>query len=144
MKILIVGGGGLGTVLAGYLARSGTETSLLVKPAQAAAYERDEVHIEGAASFIAPVRILTATQAQAELDYLLLCVTARDTEAALAPLRRVPIGAAVSLQNGVAKDEALARHFGESRVLGGLTYTAGTLLRPGYARATNPAGTFIG
>jgi 2-dehydropantoate 2-reductase len=144
MRILIVGGGGLGTVFAGFLAQSGSDVSLLVRPYQAAQFTTNAVQIEGAVRFAAPVQVLTEPPPAATYDYLILCVKARDTDAALAPLRNFRIGGVLSLQNGAGKDEALARHFGAEHVIGGLTYVAATLMRPGLARATNPAGTYLG
>ncbi len=144
MKALIVGGGGLGTVFAAYLSRAGVDVSLLVKPAQAAQFVSDAIQIEGAAQFSALVHVCSAVSAEAAFDYLILCVKGRDTAAALEPLRALRPGAALSLQNGAGKDEALADIFGRGRVLGALTYVAATLIAPGRARVTNPAGTYLG
>ncbi len=144
MNVLIVGGGGLGTVFAAYLARAGVKISLLVKPARAQQVPAGSIEIEGAASFTACVNVVATVPAGAAFDYLILCVKARDTEAALAPLRGLHVGAAVSLQNGAGKDEALARYFGRERVLGALTYVGASLIAPGRARMTNPAGTYLG
>ncbi len=96
MRVLIVGGGGLGTVYAGYLARAGVEVTLFVKPAQAAAFARPAVQISGLVQFSAPVRVASAPGELGAYDYLIVCVKARNTEAALAPLRDVPVETALS------------------------------------------------
>jgi 2-dehydropantoate 2-reductase len=144
MKVIVVGGGGLGTVFAGYLGRAGVDVSLLVKPAQAAQIPANVVQIEGAETFSAPVQAISSVPPGAAFDYLILCVKGRDTDAALQSLRGLTVGAALSLQNGAGKDEALARVFGHEHVLGALTYVAATAIAPGRARITNPAGTYLG
>jgi 2-dehydropantoate 2-reductase len=144
LRILIVGGGGLGTVLAGYLSRSGEDVSLLVKEAQAQSFERELVRIEGAELFAAPITLLSAPPKGSRFDYLILCVKSRDTEAAMRPLAEVEVAVAVSLQNGVAKDGALSGYLGKDRVIGGVTYVAGALIAPGHARVSNPAASEFG
>ena len=152
MRWLIGGGGGLGTVLAGHLATAGEAVTLFVRPAHAAAYDPPPdpasgaatVHLSGLASFSAPVTLASEAGALGSFDYLLVCVKARDTAAALAPLAGVSVGAVLSLQNGVSKNDELARVFGSGRVLGALTGVGGTLLRPGHARYTLAGVTVVG
>ncbi len=142
-SVLIVGGGGLGTVLAAHLARGGAGVTLLVKPAQAAAMADGILQITGLSTFSAAVSV-TSTPPEGPFDYLIVCVKARDTEAALAPLARVAAGAVLSLQNGVLKNELLARLFGRDRVLGAITGAGGTLLRPGHALHSLAGATLAG
>ena len=144
MRILIVGGGGLGTVYAGYLARSGADVTLLVKPHHEAAMAEHQVHITGLAEFIAPVRIVTEVDASESFDYVIVAVKGRDTEAALAGLQRVAFESVLSLQNGVRKDEILSRTFGRERVLGAVSMVGGTVLRPGHARHSLALATYVG
>src|SRR5215204_3206774 len=104
MRILIVGGGGLGTVFAGYLARSGVDVTVLVKPHHFAEIAELKVHITGLAEFIAPVRIVAAADAPEIFDYVIVAVKGRDTTAALAGLQDVAFESILSMQNGVRKD----------------------------------------
>src|SRR5436305_12311414 len=120
MRVLIVGGGGLGSVVGGYLARAGHEVTLLVKPAHAVAFERAEIQVTGIAEFTAAVRVVENPAELGDQDVLMLCVKGRDTEAALAALTGLNVDAVLSLQNGVKKDETLIEHFGAERVLGAL------------------------
>jgi 2-dehydropantoate 2-reductase len=143
-RVLILGGGGLGTVFAGYLGRAGIDVTLLVKPAQAQAFERSAVRISGLAAFDAPVCVVSDPAKLDDFEYLLVCVKARDTAAALVPLRNLSVACVLSLQNGAGKDETLAHFFGAERVLGAVTLVAGTLERPGEARHTLAAGTQVG
>jgi 2-dehydropantoate 2-reductase len=144
LRFLIVGGGGLGTVLGGYMARSGHDVTLFVKPGQAAAFAEPAVHISGLAEFSAPVSVASDANDLGSFDYLVVCVKAQDTEAAFEPVRAVQAGAVLSLQNGVGKDDVLTRLFGAERVLGALTGVGGTLLRPGYALHSLAGATVVG
>lgn len=144
MRILILGGGGLGTVLSGYLARSGQDVTLFVKREHAAAFERSDVQITGLADFVAPLHIASDPHALGAYNYLLVCVKGRDTEAALAPLQNLEIETVLSLQNGVRKDETLVRLFGAGRVLGALTSVGGMLERPGHALNSLAGATLVG
>jgi len=151
MRILILGGGGLGSVLAAYLARAGTDVTLFVKPAQAAALTADgpapgvaTLHVSGLATFSTPVRVTADPAAVGTPDFLIVCVKARDTEAALAPLQGLAVGAVLSLQNGVQKNEVLARFFGRERVLGAITGMGGRLLAPGRVEHFLTAPTLVG
>ncbi|MHB8575963.1 MAG: ketopantoate reductase family protein [Dehalococcoidia bacterium] len=144
MRVLIVGGGGLGTVLAGCLARTGAEVLLLVKPAHAAAFERQEVRITGSVEFSAPVHVLTGTDTLPRVDSAIICVKGRDTDSALAALSGLETDAVLSVQNGVLKDELIARAFGPERLLGAVSGVAGTLVRPGVAFHPFAGATLVG
>ncbi|HTE84760.1 MAG TPA: 2-dehydropantoate 2-reductase [Dehalococcoidia bacterium] len=144
MRFLILGGGALGTVVAGSLSRAGNEVTLLVKPAQAAAFQAPEVRITGIAEFTVPVRLVSSANDLGAVDCLIVCVKGRDTDAALAPLRGLDVAVALSLQNGVKKDETLAEVFGRSRVLGALALVSGELKRPGLVTNTAAQGIYVG
>ena len=64
-------------------------------------------------------------------DTLIVAMKTPGTEAALERLRHVRLGAALSIQNGVLKNELLAAAFGADRVLGALADTSGELLPSG-------------
>jgi 2-dehydropantoate 2-reductase len=144
MRVLIVGGGGLGTVLAGCLARAGADVLLLVKPSQAVAFERQEVRITGSVEFSAPVLVLTGVDALPRVDCAIICVKGRDTDSALASLSGLATDAVLSVQNGVMKDELIARAFGPERLLGAVSGIAGTVVRPGVAFHPFAGATLVG
>ncbi|HLZ70105.1 MAG TPA: 2-dehydropantoate 2-reductase [Dehalococcoidia bacterium] len=144
MRVLVLGGGGLGTVVAGYLARAGHEVTLFVKPAQAAAFAGPQAQITGLAEFSAPVRVAAEANRLGSFDYLIVCVKTRDTQAALAPLTGVDVGCVLSLQNGVRKDAALCTVFGRERVLGAVAYIGAQLQRPGVVSHTLSGASQVG
>jgi 2-dehydropantoate 2-reductase len=127
--------------------------TLLVKPTQADAYadatddpngRRVRLHISGLSEVTAEVRLVGDPARLERFDYLVICVKGRDTTAAIAPLGGLDMGAVLSLQNGVAKDDLLIERFGRERVLGALTGVGGTLLRPGRAVHTLAGATLVG
>lgn len=144
MRVVVLGGGGLGMVLAGFLARAGAEVTLLVRPARLADYPDHAVRVTGRTEFTAPVRIAADSAALGACDYLIVCVKARDTEAALRPLAGLSVETVLSVQNGVAKDEALARVFGRARVLGATSAVGGERQRPGVSKYTLAGATLLG
>jgi 2-dehydropantoate 2-reductase len=72
------------------------------------------------------------------VDLVVIAVKLRDTEAAAQAIRPLvgPHTAVLSLQNGVTKDDILRREFGKAAVMGGVTYCATQLARPGVIRQT--------
>lgn len=115
MRTVILGAGGLGGVFAGMLAAAGAEVTLIARPAQADVIRRDGLSITGAAERIGVGLRATADPAEVrEADLFVLAVKAYDTAAALEAVShlRGRTGTALSLQNGLTKDEALARALG--------------------------------
>jgi 2-dehydropantoate 2-reductase len=144
MRFLIVGAGGLGAVVAGYVSRAGHDVTIYVKAAQAAAFPRPEIHVTGIADFVAPVHLATSPEGLGHFDGLFVCVKGRDTEAALRPLRDVDVDCVLSLQNGVKKDDLLIDAFGRERVLGALALVSGELKSPGTVLNTAAAFLYLG
>jgi 2-dehydropantoate 2-reductase len=152
VRICILGAGGLGLVLGGWLARSGAELTLIARPAHVDAIRAHGLRISGIrgdAVIRDNVRaVAVAADAEAPFDYLILGVKARDTRAALAAADglRSRIGAALSLQNSVNKEQRLADWIGSGRVIGAATTEAGTLVGAGAARHTGsaPVSTYFG
>jgi 2-dehydropantoate 2-reductase len=144
VRILVVGAGSLGTVVAAALAASGCEVVVYCRPWQVAPLQAEGLVVTGVREVRAAVRATAEAAAIGPVDYLLLAVKTRDTAAALAALRDVPVGAAASLQNGVVKDEQLAACYGAARVLGAASILGATAERPGRAVWTLAGTTYFG
>ena len=136
MKFVIVGAGALGSIVAAHLARAGTPVSLVARGRRADHVEAHGVQLAGLAEFTVPVPVIRPGEGPIDGDVVILCVKAYDTEAALAPLRFTGRPVALSLQNGVLKNEDLARHFGADKVLGAAASVSGELLADGTTRFT--------
>ncbi|ORA58815.1 ketopantoate reductase [Mycolicibacterium elephantis] len=140
MRVLILGAGGLGSVLGGYLANIGVDVTLVGRPAHAEAITRYGLRITGRRGDLVITDNLTAVdqtaKATGHFDYLVLAVKGKDTAQALAEADglRDCVSSALSVQNTVEKDATLARWLGPDRVIGASTIEGGTLLEPGLVR----------
>src|SRR5581483_7565897 len=140
MRVAVLGAGGLGSVVGGLLADSGVDVTLIGRPAHMEAIRRAGLRIVGVrGDRTVRDNLAVAThpkEAEGDFDYLLLTVKSKDTAAALddAAALRDRIGAALSFQNSIVKDAALADWLGRDRVVGAAIIEAGTLAEPGLAR----------
>lgn len=130
-EFAILGAGAMGSILGGHLARAGHSVAMLARGDRARAVARDGLRIRGLADFSARVQVVTEPSQLEAADTLIVAMKTHGTEAALARLEHVAVGVAFSIQNGVLKDELLARAFGPERVLGALADTSGELLPSG-------------
>jgi 2-dehydropantoate 2-reductase len=144
----ILGAGAIGSILAAHLARAGHSVVVLARGDRARAVDRDGLRIKGLSDFTVPVEVITDPSRLQAADTLIVATKTPGTEAALERLRHVQVGAALSIQNGVLKDELLAQTFGAARVLGALADTSGELLPSGevlFTRNVNlPLGELTG
>lgn len=148
MKVLVVGAGSLGSVYGAHLAHGGAEVQLLAREEHARAIEEAGgiVVDRGGVREHVPLRAAWRPERAEPADAVIVLTKTPDTEAALAPLAHVrdALELAVSLQNGVEKDEVLARWCGSGLVIGGTSMVGGTLLRPGVVAHTLPGPTVLG
>lgn len=147
-QFAILGAGAIGSILAAHLARAGHSVIVLARGDRARAVERDGLRIRGLADFAVSVPVLTDPTQLLAADTLIVAMKTPGTDAALQRLKHVEVGAALSIQNGVLKNELLAQVFGPHRVLGALADTSGELLPSGevlFTRNVNlPLGELAG
>jgi len=150
MRIAILGGGGaMGGLFGGYLARAGNDVTLIdVSKAAIGAINDNKLTIEekdGSQPSFA-VRASDDPKSVGPVDLVVNFVKCYHTEAAVksaAPM----IGAdtaVLSLQNGWGNAPRIASIVGEDRVLVGLTYHSATLLGPGKVKHPGIGMTYIG
>ena len=152
MRVVILGAGGLGSVVGGYLAETGVDVTLIARPAHAAAIREKGLSITGIRGDKLIRDNLTAVEkaeeAKGEFDYMMLIVKGKDTRSALdgATDLKPRVKALFSLQNSVEKDEALIAWGGREKVIGASTIEGGTLLAPGRAfnSITTPTTAYFG
>ena len=135
MKFLIVGAGGLGSILAAHLVRAGYPAMLLARGNRADQLERDGVVLRGLLEFKQQVPVVRPGQL-CDADVMMLCTKAYDTQAALAGVKLRSLPLALSLQNGVMKNDALIARFGSGQVLGAAALISGELLADGSTQFT--------
>ena len=131
--ICVLGAGGLGSLVGGWLAESGARVTLVGRPAHVEAIRSRGLEISGIRGPCRIERNLDAvthpTEVRGPIDVLILCVKARDTATALReanPLRS-EVRLALSLQNSHEKEEVLSSWLGADRVIGAATTEAGSL-----------------
>jgi 2-dehydropantoate 2-reductase len=147
MRICILGAGGLGSLVGGWLAESGVPVTLIARAPHVAAIRARGLVIRGIRGECAVRRnleaVATPEAARGEFDALILAVKAKDSESVLA--EAAPLlartRAALSLQNTLCKEDALAAHLGAERVIGASTTEAGTLVEPGVVQHVGTAPT---
>lgn len=150
MKIAILGGGGaMGGIFGGYLARAGNDVTLIdVSRAAVQAINDNGLTIEEKDG-TQPVVKVPASDDPASVgpvDLIINFVKCYHTEAAVraaAPMIAEDT-AVLSLQNGWGNAPRIASIVGQDRVLVGLTYHGGTLLAPGRVKHPGSGMTYIG
>src|SRR5580658_2373082 len=150
MKIAVLGGGGaMGGLFGGYLARAG-EDVVLVDVSQAAvdAIDRDGLAIEEKDGSIATIRVKTSSKPAdvGPVDLIVNFVKCYRTEAAIAGARPM-LGddtAILTLQNGWGNADRIAAVAGEPRVMAGVTSHSATLLGPGRVKHSGVGMTYVG
>lgn len=135
MRIAIMGSGGIGGYFGARLAKGGADVIFIARGRHLEAMRRDGLLIESAQGNI-HVPDVQATDDPASVgmaDLVMVGVKLWDTEeAAEAVLPLARAGAAVvSFQNGVQKDDILRAVVGEAALMGGVSYIAASIARPG-------------
>lgn len=150
MKIAVLGGGGaMGGLFGGYLARAGEDVVLVdVSQASVDTINRDGLAIEEKDGSTATFRVKASSKPNdiGRVDLIVNFVKCYDTEAAItAAAPMLGDGTAIlTLQNGWGNADRIAAVVGKSRVMVGLTYHSGTLLGPGRVKHSGVGMTHVG
>ncbi len=161
MKICVFGAGAIGGHLAVRLARAGAETSVVARGATLAAIRADGLTLEAKdGTFTVPVRAESNPAALGPQDVVVMAVKAPslpEAAVAIAPLLG-PQTAVVFAMNGIPwwyflrgvsgklagqalpgvdPEGAIARAIAPERAIGGVIYSACTVLRPGLIAVEN-------
>lgn len=136
MKIVIVGAGALGSIIAASLARSGAAVAVVARGRRADLLETQGITLTGLADFNQKVEVIRPGCAGIEANYVIVCTKTFDTADALSGLQFIRPPTALSLQNGVRKNEVLKSVYGAGQVLGAAATVSGELLDDGRVRFT--------
>ena len=140
MKIGIIGAGGVGGYYGARLIAGGHDVAFVARGAHRAAILRDGLRIKSQLgdALVKPKLVVEDAREIGPVEFVLVAVKLWDTEdAAHAALPLLAENTAVlSLQNGVEKDEVLAKVLGAQHVLGGVTYIAAMITEPGTIQHT--------
>jgi 2-dehydropantoate 2-reductase len=140
MKIAVMGSGGVGGYFGARLAKGGADVHFVARGAHLEAMRESGIAIEGGPD---PIHVpkVSATDDPRDIgvaDLVLFAVKLWDTQDALRQIRPLvgPDTTVVSFQNGVLKDEDLRAAYDPRQIMGGVTYVATTIDRPGVIRQT--------
>ncbi|MDQ3411384.1 MAG: 2-dehydropantoate 2-reductase [Chloroflexota bacterium] len=149
VRILVIGAGAMGSLIAARLAVAGVEVTLFGRPSPHLAAiqhaglrleERDTTHRQ------VPLRVATDPAAAATATHALVLVKAWATRDALRPLRCYlpPDSLVLTLQNGLGNREAIQDELPAHDIVAGVTSQAALRPRPGAVRHTGDGPTLIG
>lgn len=144
MRIVVLGAGALGTIIAAYLARAGDEVAVIARGERARLLAEGGLKVSGLEEFAVPAEIVERPAELAATDLLILAVKTYDSAAAIDSVRHLAVGSVFSIQNGVLKNQQLSEAFGPDAVLGAVSMISGAVEADGAANfmANNP--TIIG
>ena len=144
MRFAILGAGALGTILGAHLSRAGHDVAMIVRGERARTLQRMGLVLNGLADVKARSTVIDDPRKLHDTGTLIIATKAIDSAQALETLRHVELDNAFSVQNGVLKNELLARVFGYSRVLGAMADFSGELLANGEVKFTRNVCLHIG
>jgi 2-dehydropantoate 2-reductase len=152
LHFCIHGAGGLGSVIGGYLAKSGHKVTLISRQAHADAVNNHGLNIFGRLGDMVIKENLTAVtqpeQVVGDIDYYILLTKAKDAVGAIADASVISdqTKCALTMQNGVGKESLLIDAFGKEHVIGGSIIEGATLIEPGRVNnhVTAPTTAYFG
>lgn len=144
MRVVVLGAGGVGSVVAGYLARAGYDVVMLARPGHAAKVQQDGLQVTGIERFHVRVPAFADAKELRSADMLIIAVKTKDMTRALEGVAHMQVGGVASVQNGVVKNEQIASIFGWDKVVGATTMIGASLLRDGEVEYTLDGITFFG
>lgn len=148
MKIVIVGPGALGLLLAAHLARTKADVCVLTSSAAKAKQIADEgIKAENAGSG-ARVKVNSSSDAKdiGAADLIIICVKPYDTESALKSAKPLITDKTyiLSLQNGLGNLQLLSEFVESDKIIGGVTYNDAALIDDTTVKHTAKGETVIG
>lgn len=149
MKIVVVGPGALGCLIAGFLKnRTKEEVWLFDNIKERARKIGDEgIRVEGiSGAFTAKVSAASEAKEIGLCDLAIICVKSYSTEDAAKEIKDL-VGESthiLTLQNGIGNVQILNDYFGPEKVIGGITNHGSTLVNVGHVRHAGRGDTIIG
>lgn len=149
MKIVVVGPGALGCLLAASLRNRTREDVWLFDNMRERAKRIAEtgIKVEGLSGpYTAKVNVAASAKDAGTCDLAILCVKSYSTEDACKDIKDL-VGASTSvltLQNGIGNVQIMNDHFGPEKIMAGITNHGATLLGIGHVRHAGKADTIIG
>lgn len=136
MKIAVMGTGGVGGVFGARLAQAGCDVHFIARGAHLDAINQKGLHLVSAElgdNLIKPAQATADPTTIGPVDIVFITVKLWDTETAVRQIEPLVSDntAVISLQNGIAKDDAVRAKYGAANTVGGVSYVAATISEPG-------------
>jgi 2-dehydropantoate 2-reductase len=135
MRIAVMGTGGVGGYFGARLAQGGSDVIFIARGAHLAALRERGLIVESKLGDVSLPKVEATDDPSTigSVDFVLIGVKLWDTEAAGRAISTIvgPATTVLSLQNGVQKDDVLRPILGSEPLLGGVSYIASTIARPG-------------
>ncbi len=149
MKIVVVGPGALGCLIAASLKNKTKEDIWLVDhiPGRAKKIAESGIRVEGiSGQFTVKVNITVDVKAIGACDLVILCVKSYSTEDACKGIKDL-VGQHTSIltvQNGIGNVQIMNDHFGPDKIIAGITNHGVTLVSDAHVRHAGRGDTVIG
>lgn len=148
MKIVIVGPGAMGCLLAAFLSKTKEDIWIFdYNKERAAEIAQRGISLTGiSGDWTAKTKATSETKEIGFADLLIICVKSYDTKAAITRSRPLinENTSVLTIQNGLGNIETIGEIIGADRVLGGVTNLGATLLEAGKAKHAGKGETVIG
>jgi len=144
MKTVVLGAGALGSILAAHLARAGQDVTLIARGPRARLLAERGVTVKGLAEFTVEVPIVERPGELDACDVFVMTAKTYDTQSALDGVRGLKADMAMSVQNGVVKDDHLSAAFGPEHVAGCIANFSGEVSEEGDVLFTRNEGLYFG
>jgi len=144
MKIAVVGGGAIGSMVAARLAQAGVDVLLVGRPDHVAAINRQGLVVKGHDT-TETVRVQAATKMDHEYDLVIFATKTPDMEEAYQDNHQYLENARVlTTQNGVQGDNILRTHFEPENMFSSIVMFGATYSTPGEVIVNFPGDWIVG
>ncbi len=144
MKIVVLGAGALGSILAGHLIKSGEDVTVLSRGARAEYLKQNGITVTGLADFNVPCSVVTDPSQISGADLLIVAVKTHQMETAISGISHAKFSSVLSVLNGVHANERLGEVFGAASSVGSTAYTSGEMESNGVVQFTVNSEFLIG
>jgi 2-dehydropantoate 2-reductase len=144
MKTVVLGAGALGSIIAGHLARSGEDVTLVARGDRAEHLRNNGITITGLAEFNVQCPIVTDPSQISGANVLIVAVKTHQMDSAISGLSHVDFSCVTSVQNGVRANDQLSKVFGATNTVGGSAAFSGEMPASGDVRFTVNSGFEVG